>query len=92
MLSWNGQYRTVKGQWDFKLNLYLIFFLLIEGRWKLTAETGGNKGGDNFGDIVMVMSGDDGETKPAKLTTTREKPFQIGQIDVFDVGFFFILL
>lgn len=60
-------------------------FILKEGRWKLTAETGGNKGEENFGDIVMILCGEDEETQPVKIVTTKEKPFQIGQTDVFDV-------
>ena len=35
----------------------------------------------------MILSGEDGETKPVKLVTTRDKPFQIGQTDVFDVSY-----
>jgi hypothetical protein len=50
----------------------------------VTTETGGNKGGDNLGDVVMVLCGEDGETQPVKIVTTREKPFQIGQTDVFN--------
>jgi hypothetical protein len=61
---------------------------ILEGRWKVTTETGGNKGGDNLGDVVMVLCGEDGETQPVQIVTTREKPFQIGQTDVFDVGIY----
>ncbi|XP_071154983.1 lipoxygenase homology domain-containing protein 1-like isoform X1 [Mytilus edulis] len=60
---------------------------ISKGRWKLTAETGGNKGEENFGDIVMILCGEDEETQPVKIVTTKEKPFQIGQTDVFDAKF-----
>ncbi|XP_060083246.1 lipoxygenase homology domain-containing protein 1-like [Ylistrum balloti] len=52
-----------------------------KGSWTVETETGGQKGGDSATDIVMVMSGDKGESGPMLLKSGRENAFQIGMTD-----------
>ena len=65
----------------FKIDLYS---LIVGGAWKITTETGGQKGGVPL-DLVVTFIGSEGESELCPLRSNRDHPFQIGQTDVCEV-------
>lgn len=66
-------------------------FTLVDGAWKISTETGGQKGGVPL-DLVVTFIGSEGESELCPLRSNRENAFQIGQKDVCEVGIHFLLL
>lgn len=68
----------------FKTDLYSLWLLIVGGAWKITTETGGQKGGVPL-DLVVTFIGSEGESELCPLRSNRDHPFQIGQTDVCEV-------
>lgn len=59
-------------------------YTLVDGAWRISTETGGQKGGVPL-DLVVTFIGSEGESELCPLRSNRENAFQIGQKDVCEV-------
>lgn len=76
-MNWRGIFRKYKKQ-------FVIIDVILDGAWKISTDTGGQKGGVPL-DLVVTFIGSEGESELCPLKSSRDNPFQIGQKDMCEV-------